>query len=269
MNTIDYLLENNTQKFKIKKIISFMPIYGVENVIFQFLKINNKELKCYMIQHAIFQTDKNFNPIDSLIYENFNVDFLLSWSNYTIDEYKKFINKKKLLLAGPLKEYRLKPLKKSLNKKIYVFLSGVIYKDINIEVLKILNKISAHNFFIKLHPSDNYNNYSKYLNKNINITDKEIQDIFNEDMEVTIAVNTTVYYESYLNGIISLKYVNDKTRKFHDICDDSFRNKNELESLLNSLNTSDILEEKLYSVKSNLEYVTGVKINNYEELICK
>lgn len=267
-NTI-YLLQKYDYKW-IEKYLCFLNPASFENLLTQFM--SQKGITTYSLSDGVFMDYGKDAPVDAVNYHNLTSDFLLLWGKYSINEYTKLgINPQRLLLSGYPKHSVLKKLKtNNPYKKCCVLLARNNYESSNLSLMDILasftNEIEVD---LKLHPSNNFSKYNALADsRNLNILSSKttIDDCLNNaNYDFAIAVNTTSYFEAFINGLPCFRYF-DNSFLLMDGLDDVFSNKEGLKRCINhfsNLNLDDYQKE----ICSKLEYVMGFGVNNYKVCI--
>ena len=267
-NTIDLL-----QKYDyswIKKYLCFLNPASFENLITQFM--NQKGIVTFSLTDGIFMNYGNNAPVDAVSYHNLSSNYLLMWGQYSVDEYKKIgISSQCLLLAGCPKHTSLKKLKpNNPYKKCCVLLARNGYESSNLKLLDILSSFADKiEFDLKLHPKNDYSKYEILANSmHLHVLDSKISidDCLNNDnYDFAIAVNTTSYYEAFINGLPCFRFT-DGTFILMEGLNDVFSNQDEL---IRCINVYSNMDRQLYQqeIVSKLEYVMGFGINNYNACI--
>ncbi len=265
-NNID-TLEKISSKIQVKKSIVFSSVHPWEALLLYFFKIRN--VPVYSLQHGVYFIYKEEEPIDSILYRNFNADFHLCWGEYTKKEFIDYgIDKNKLLVAGYPRNVELKMNTKIDTQDCIVLLARNVLKKSNDRLIKILKQFVKKepmvSFYFKLHPSLDVAEYSNLLNnENFYLikNEKPLKDIFKESRySKAICVYTTAYYEAYLNGIVGLRYYDRNSELSEGIQDDTFENLHDLEIVYKSIFSKTDTRKKL-------EYIIGCNKDCYFEIL--
>jgi hypothetical protein len=252
----------------VKKYLAFCGILDVENLLTQFLQ--QKGIKTFSLQHGITFIYSKDIPIDSINYENFQSDILLCWGQYNIDEYSKYgIPSDKLIVAGypkTVKKIALDTTNKF--KSCLVLLARNQYDESNRKLLSILLKQYDFEFYLKLHPSLNYEDYTEFAEKNnikiINRSVKLLSCFTKNKYDFTIAINTSSYYEALMHGKPCLRFYDESFELMYG-CDDIFSDNKGFEKALNKIkNNITNYQEKINSV---LDYTMGIGTDNYKTIL--
>lgn len=163
---------NKKDLFKgINLLCTFCDAHGADNLVTQIA--NNNNITTVTLQHGQYRILSNGNEIaDAEAYENFISDYMLTWGQATIDEFKKVgISQNRLIRAGALKPFSFNN-KKQIQKDTNMFgviLSGEIYRESNIKIIKLANEIAKKynkTYCLRLHPKNNSKIYMKYCDTN-------------------------------------------------------------------------------------------------------
>ncbi|MEN5057165.1 hypothetical protein [Sphingobacterium kitahiroshimense] len=274
LNAIDNAERN--LKIRPRKYVSFYSCQWAENLLTQFFKKRN--IPTYNLQHGIFSfQDRNFAEysINCII----NSDYQIVWGELSKNE----LNLRKagsVLIGGYPRKTNFTSLKKPVAKNCYVFLSKKNFDSENKKLLSILSIVNTkngndYNFYIKLHPSLNYLKYEKIVQSdNFSSRFRLLENGLSVDeilkrggIDFCISVNTTTYYECYVNGIVSLRYEADSFHKFYSIANDSFMNAIQLEALIKRVYDFSPIYFDTKKISQNLNYVMGYDINNYASIL--
>ena len=252
---------------KVNKYLCQCHVLGFENLLTQYFR--NKGIETFSLQEGIYFVYKKNIVLGSIAYELFETDHLLCWGQYTKDEYKEYgIDPTRLSVAGYPKYAHTKPLKAGNEfKNLLVILAGPIFGDVNLRLLKMFNKLkNEFDVILKSHPS-NFSEVELYAHKHgLTIVPKTqtIGDCIESGLyDFTIAVNTTAYYESWIAGVPSIRYYDERFDVFYGF-DDTFSNEDEFFSLITKYKKALPSQEE---VNQMLEYAIGVGIDNYDEII--
>ena len=82
--------------------------------------------------------------------------------------------------------------------------------------------------------------------------------------DLTISVNTAAYYESYMNGIPSLRFGSDNFENSISVSDDLFTDFETLEQGIQSVINSRNSKEYWDGITKRLKYIIGIGISNYQ-----
>jgi hypothetical protein len=270
-------LEKN-MKASIEKYVSFSCVMGIEHLMTQYFK--KRGVPTYNLQHGVtFIYEKNL--VDELEYHNIISDYHLAWGSYTRDELLKngFAQDQVLTAGYPRKKLGI-ALKAPKGKNCLVFLSR---KDFNAANLELLEKLAAFqditkedfHFRFKLHPSLNEQEYKEiirkdYKNANFSVVcgNNTLQEILSgSDVDFCIVVNSTAYYECYMFGIPTLRFVHAQFDMSHPLNQDSFTDAKDFQDLLQKLYgdfDQHFVSEHIYQ---ELDYVLGLTNNEYAQIL--
>jgi hypothetical protein len=270
LNTIDYLEKRNQSEHNINSFCSFCSNLNEEAILDFYFKKRN--IPTYTLQHGLWFIYEKY-PVDAIAYENLIADKLLSWGQYTIDEFIAFgVNKKQLLLAGyPKYAHALsRPKKKQGNLKVLVLFARKIHHKNNLALIDLLanTKVNLEVEF-KLHPSLDRHKYSQLAE--FNGFSMAPQGTINELLKTggydfSISYNSTAYYDSYMNNCISLRYKDVDADNALEVLDDGFSSGEEL------LHKLDLVQQGIASqvvwdkVTERLHYILGYGVNNYASI---
>ena len=262
-NTIDLLEKRNLCP---QKFLCMCHGFGIDNLLTQYFKL--KKIPTYSLQEGIYFLFGDNPPLDSILYENFETDNLLCWGQYTKDEYMKYgIEGKRLLVSGYPKDLSLSEVViKPPLRKCLVLLARDSFNSSNLNLIDILSEFTKDfDFELKLHPSCDFETYSKLALENgmsILSLDKSINDCLNNiDYDFAIAVNTTVYYESLIKGLPCLRFHDDAFILMAGL-DDVFTNSQQFCIKLHVIQTIPEVEYQKH-ITELLEYAIGYGKDNY------
>lgn len=254
----------------VQKFLSMHNSMLEENLLTQFMKLKN--IPTYSLSEGAGFIEKRTPGIDTVNYMNLESDYLLTWGQYTVDEYVSYgIRENRLLVAGYPHQVTISQMKPNNKfKKCFVLLSRIAFENSNYMLLDILSKLShQYDFYVKLHPTCDYDKYSRFCEQNnMNIISKDttISECLNNDLyDFGIAVNTNTYYESLIRGVPCLRF-SDGTFTLMYGNNDIFSNMQELNQVLDSLINMPI-EEYQKQVDVVLEYTLGMGQDNYKKIL--
>ncbi len=259
--------------YQVKKYVAFSSIHPLEAVLTLYFKSRNTIT--YSLQHGLYFVYKDPIPIDAIAYDNLISDFHVAWGEYTFDEFKKYGIDEKLIKIGgyPRKiEGRNKKNERIKVQNVIVFLARKQFEQSNQKVLDILRSFenSDYKISLKLHPSldeDYYIDISKSYGFNMVEKDQTVSTtLTNAEYDLSIAVNTTVYYESYIYYLPSLRFVDDSFFLPEGVFEDVFCDLEELKQCIKYFEEIPFREFNL-KLEKKLEYLMGVGINNYKQFI--
>jgi len=247
------ILEKIYNKFNPKAHIAFCSQAFAEDTILTLLAKKNKK-PTFTLEHGFIPNFSYFLPV-SVILENMISDFFLVWGKRNYDIEKKFIDQKKLLLAGNPKYILNEKVLKKFNPKIATFFFSVIGSEkSNINIIKILNNFSKKHpniqFNMKLHPFDSIENYKQYINsKNIKFVDTglSVKELL-EKSDFVILHNTSVAQETLLYNLPIFRFKDNFTQKIWGNFD-TFKNEKEFENLFNNLKDKKFLLKHMRKYK--------------------
>ncbi|MGH4049872.1 MAG: hypothetical protein ACREVX_00705 [Clostridium sp.] len=169
----DFIEKKVNKKYNL--VVTFCDAHSYENIVAQYF--NNLAVKTATLQHGQYMF--NDHPdINSIAYENFISNYILSWGLFTNLQFKKFgISEDRLVMTGNAKyiNYEFKTIEEKLNvesKGIFgLVLDGPSYSsyyESNLRLIEFANKLAKTtglNYIIKLHPVDYKENYLSQVNK--------------------------------------------------------------------------------------------------------
>lgn len=277
LNCIDKLSQK--KKINIRSYVAFSAVHPVECLM--TLYFQNLGIRTYTLQHGLYFQFKSHVPIDAILYENMISDFHFCWGEYTKNEFSATgIDPKKLLIGGYPRTHNGSIEGKSSrhtvqsNSKIrfLVLLARQKFDLDNENVLEIIKKIVEKNenyfFDFKLHPTLDSTKYKNVLGKNnfdlIPISSTVSSVMEENTYDLTISVNTAAYYESYMNGIPSLRFGSDNFENSISVSDDLFTDFETLEQGIQSVINSRNSKEYWDGITKRLKYIIGIGISNYQ-----
>lgn len=273
LNSIDELYAMKKQLNHVSHFVSYSAIHPWNSLLCQFFKC--RKAKVFGLSHAVHVVFTQNIPIHCLNYENLDVDYSLTWGQYTKDEYLKYgVKAKEIFVAGyPKKMDVQQPKRKNELKSCLVLLSNIDYDESDRKLLALLSRYTdTYTFFLKLHPTNDYDSYKALAAKgHMTVIDKEVQltDCFDkEKYDFSIAVNTTSYYEIMAAGIPCLRYKDgDAFEMTYGEDNDMFNTAEEFCRAMAWLKEQ--TENRSYDgiIRDTLHYVMGLGENNYRKLL--
>ncbi len=222
--------------------------------------IHKKERRpTFNLQHGFTIEYPDFNPI-SILNENIISDYNLVWGMSTYEIQEKYVDKKRLIIAGNPK-YSIKDIKKEKEefnpKRAAIFLSVKGNEESNKEIVKTLNAFAREHPEITLditaHPMDDINNYT-YLISETNIhplgKNVEVKEIL-EKSDFVVIHNTTIAYEALLYAIPIFRF-GDKALKDLWESDDKFIDLLSLDRIFNKLKDKSSYKNQIKFYKKEL-----------------
>ena len=254
-----------------EKYLSMYNALGIENLLTQYMR--QKNIPTYSLMEGVyFIFSRNNPPFDSIQYENFETEHLLSWGQYTKDEFVSYgISPKRIVVAGYPKRSLLQPMKRENSfKKCIVLLARNFYHHSNVALLTILSRyISVYEFCLKMHPISDFGFCSQYASEyGMSIVDKGKtvnECLNNKDFDFAITVNTTAYYEALMRGIPCLRF-SDGTFELQHGYDDVFETGDEFEFKIAAIRNLDYMNYQSL-INKELEYSMGIGIDNYQNIL--
>lgn len=255
-----------------KGFFTFCDAHAFDNLLTQIGK--ERKIKTFTMQHGVyFNYETDDKPVHTITLENFISDYMLSFGQHTVDQAKKLkISKDRLLKVGPAKNI-LNPKKiilKDIKKKNYflLILDNNSYIKSNIEMIKIANEISKNlnlKYILRMHPSNNFNDYNNYLNEKNYFLDKsnnlkQLVDL----VDFGLLHITTMYIELLELGLTSFVYKDDYNNVKIALTEKEFKSKRELLERIEKIETSKIkiIEEINYFIepgKVKENYIKSIK----------
>lgn len=263
---------------KTKKYVSFSCVMGIEHLLTQYFRKNG--IPTYNLQHGV-TTVYQKNPQDALEYTNIISDHHLAWGDYTRDELLKYgFEPRRVLAAGYPRQQQEMPVQKPRSRHCVVFLSRQHFNRANLALLSILSGLAQdgldkNHFYLKLHPSLSMSAYRKWIHDNC--PDGNI-DLLEEDMTLQevltgvsagfcIVVNSSAYYESYMHGLVALRYHSPDFDTEYPVADDLFSTRLELLRLLQALYGAFEEHFPAEKIRRALKYVLGLPGNEYGRIL--
>jgi hypothetical protein len=251
------------KKSKIKSFIAFNSSVSDDAIMCSVLRKLN--IKTYSLQHGFYSIYENNIPLDIINYENITADFLLCWGNSTVKNLKKFgVPVNKLIIFGNprivLNNNRILKTPKFTN--ILVLLGRDIYHKSNLELIKLLEVINhnnKYNFILKLHPTLPVKSLNKFYSASFSKAEEKITvaktlEIYNCDL--AISNNTSAFFDSFLNGVICLRYGKYENENFGKT---TFMF-NDLKSFIKL--KDNLIHEDQMQIKKKIEYLIGENLSN-------
>ncbi|RXP52918.1 hypothetical protein EC396_10770 [Lutibacter sp. HS1-25] len=253
-NTIDYYEKiMNSNKIVLKNQLTFNSSFYHESILSLVLK--KHKVRTISMVHGVYVKYKEFVPLDIINYENVCASEVWTWSKSTHELFKTYNPSTLLIEKGNPKYHNLCLGSVKIPKNNCIILLGrKIYEKANHSLCEILisDNIKMMNlkFSLKLHPSLNENNYSKY-NLNI-IKDKTVNEIIGL-FDFSISINTSAYIESYVKGIIGLRYVAFENELFLGFEKDKFKNDIELIECVKYFKSLD--KQEIIKITNEVSYI--------------
>lgn len=268
LNTIDSLRKVDFSP--VSKFLCLANSLDLENLLTQYLQAQG--ITTYSLMEGAYFVQENDIPITNIAFDNLTSDIQLCWGQFSKDEFIKYgYPEKRLIVAGYPKEVKGKPLKADNSfRKAVVLLSQYIMEPQNRALIGILSKFSdSIEFSIKLHPSLNYEVYSrlatehrmKIIPKNVTLNDC----VDNSSFDFAIAINSTAYYEALMRGLPCLRYFDGSYTPLAGY-DDEFSSPEMFRSQYSRIKS---LPLSLYQsgVDEALRYAVGWGIDRYHQLL--
>ena len=140
-------------------VVTFCDAHHIENLAAQIAMKNN--VRTATLQHGQYRfIREGFENGDCEAYENFISDYLLTWGQATVVEFKKFnISEERMLKVGALRKFSNNTfhVKETITDIFGVILSGETYKESNVGMIKLANQIAKEfnmKYILRLHPKN-------------------------------------------------------------------------------------------------------------------
>lgn len=270
LNIIDDL-EKNPLPAHLQKFCSFCSMLNYEAILDYYFQKNKKQT--YTLQHGLWFIYDSY-PIDVVAYENFVANNLLFWGEYTKDEFIKFgIDSNRLLNAGYPRATKKLNKKNVDTLKVLILFAGIQYHKNNLQIIELLKELSNSidiEVEFKPHPSLNYKFYENLAKENgfKMAENKTVQELLTlNNYTLSIAYNSTAYYDSYINNCISLRYKDVNADNSIDVWNDGFSNIEELKSKIEFFKEKNSDHVFWDETEKKLEYVLGFGTNKYKEIL--
>ncbi len=274
LNTI-LSLENSVKEVNTQKFVPFLSCLPVDSILCHFFRKHN--VPSYGIQHGLHCAAQEYPgviPYDVINLENLQADYVLAWGT----SIKKSLAlaghpSERFLLAGApkyahIREVKMQPFHR---KSCIVALARDTYWEGNLKLLRFIQDIEALgiNVYVKFHPRSDQKLYAKalesYAYKHIDVNCSLVDSISLVKPGFAIVYNSTVYYEYYLQGIVTLRYafaLNDTPFGLEDTVESIA----ELEAFLSQWET---MEEQVRNQKvaAMVEQFCALGVNNYKSIL--
>lgn len=273
-NTID-LLELNKNNVNTTKFVPFLSCFPIDSILSQFFRKRN--IKSYGIQHGLHCSSidyKTYIPYDVMNIENLQADYILAWGNFTKEALlKEGKSEAQFLLAGAPKYTNIDriDIKKSNTNRCVLCLARDIYSEGNILLLTIAKEMIENGMevHLKFHPRSDLKKYESKL-KSFDFKILDIKTTIDRSISIVnpdfvIVYNSTVYYEYYIKGIITLRfgvYQNDIPFGL----DDEFSSFNELKTLLQKIENQNN-ENINNDVNAMINRFCALGLDNYRKIL--
>lgn len=232
LNFYNYLDKNiNNKDIKIKYFLSYNSSFLYEAILNVYLR---KKIITYSMQHAFYYEYQKNIPYDVINHENCQANFLLQWSEYSINSVKKQLSKyTKQINFGYISEENFISSFSEKSSNIFVPLPRKLYAYENQSLIKILtdSRLKKFNFIVSAHPADK-NNYDFFNSKNVvKINSNFNESIIKNKYLALISFNTSCLFLSALYDIPSIIY----ETKRNEYCDQIFLKFKKVDQLINHL----------------------------------
>ncbi len=268
LNTIDAISKIDFSN--VKKFLCLANSLDLENLMTQYL--HEKGVKTYSLMEGVYTIKNSEMPITNIAFENLTSDIQLCWGQYSKEEFIKFgYEPRRIEVAGYPKEVAGKQMKKgnTFSKGVVLLSEYIMEKQNRILINLLANFSDRQEFYLKLHPSLDYEEYSRLAAaKGMRIIpkDKTINEcVDNTTFDFAIAINSTAYYEALMRGLPCFRYFDGSYTPMAG-CDDEFSDKKTYLNLIDRIKTKPH-EEYQIEVDKALEYAIGWGIDNYCAII--
>jgi|GEM_PF-4853926 len=268
-------LEASCEEVNIKTYVPFISAVFKESMYCQFFR--KRQIKSYGLQHGIHLTAdyyKDFIPMDIFNVENFQADYFLSWGDFMKEVFQySELGSENVILAGNPKYSNYQKINISKNdlKTCIVCLARNLYNVQNKDLLNIAGQLSKTGVkvYVKFHPKNNVADYSEILN-HYDLEILEVQCSIAESVksinpDFAIIYNSTVYYEYYINNVITFRYTKDE-RDIPFGMNDGFNDFQQLMSKIVEIKNLDI-EKFNIEVNNFINSFFKLGTNNYKAIL--
>lgn len=241
--------ELNLKKIKHFVVLEDALLYEQTVVeYFNYLNINT-----ITAQHAIFFLQDNFDNVQKLNYYNAPSNYVLTWGKNSNKLFEKFSpNIKKIICGNPI------ILKKDIVSSNFIAVAGdsVVFLENNkkmIEVAEQYAKKHSIKLLIRLHPSDNINNYK--IDTSVTSFEKNIEEAY------FIILHASSMLCNYMaQGRAVFRYKDDVKLDYIPSSIE-FSSVNELEKLVQKINKINFYELS----KENIAYIGIDSMKKYKQ----
>lgn len=258
---------------KFSSVVVFSSAHPFENVVCQAAK--SCGIRSYSMQHAVYQQFPKPTPMDNFLFDNHSADCHMCWGGLSRDAFlQQGLPPDELVICGYPRDVSTKSLClpegiESRKIRVLIALSRKVYEQSNFELLR---KIDAeafseeYEFHVKLHPRLKTSDYLKYAGSCVSILDDErtLSELLRSGYyDCGIAVNTTAYYEFYLNSIVCFRYRCASSEVREPILADELDAPGEIRARLEQMDLSQVQQE----VDVRLAYIFGLGLDGYARLL--
>jgi len=183
-------------------VVTFCDAHHIENLTAQIAMKNN--IRTATLQHGQYRfIREGFENGDCEAYENFISDYLLTWGQATVDEFKKFnISEERMLKVGALRKFSNNTFHvKEISTGIFgVILSGETYKESNVSMIELANQIAKEfnmKYILRLHPKNHAVFYESHCDlRYLNTVIQNVENIeYIEQVDFSLVHMTGVFVE--------------------------------------------------------------------------
>lgn len=249
-----------------KLIITFCDAHQYDNIVVQ--KCNHIGKKTLTLQHGQYIYQKENQNLHVLPYENFISDYMLVWGKATVDELiKNDISQQRLLVTGCPKFINNEDniLKEKINNEVFgILLNNEQQRQSNYKLIELANKISnitGKKYIIKMHPSNNIEDYNLVIDKLcvIEILDKNKSiSEYAHMVEFSIVHTSSVYVELNCMNSPVFRYKDEDYLSMYD-CD-----KDEFSSIEEFLEKYNNLMDDYNSWQKHMDTISKYFVNRVE-----
>jgi hypothetical protein len=261
-----------------RKYVSFSCVLGAEHLLTQYFR--KRGIPTYNLQHGIaYRYNKNLQ--DRLEYRNIISDHHLAWGDYTRDEFiRSGFAPGSVYTAGYPRPLTSLPVQAPVSQHCVVFLSRSYFDTANFECLDVLLAYTQHStrkihFHLKLHPSLHTPDYQQWVDDHhtagfIDLLPggSTLQEVLHATKAgFCVIVNSSAYYESYVNGVVALRYNCIDFDLEHAVADDLFSNSAQFETRVQRIYESFSTYFNAEAIARQLQYVLGPAQDRYREIL--
>ena len=254
--------------------VTFCDAHGIENLTTQIA--SNKKIITATLQHGQYRVLKpETENADVESYENFISDYLFAWGEMTKKEFLKAgLDQNRIITVGAIKSFSNNTcLQFQKTKNVFgVVLDGNIYKESNIQMIHYANLLANKfdlKYIVRLHPKNNWKDYSKYCdsNKLHSVLTKVENYNYANKIDFSLVHMTGVFVELLsINSAIFLME-DEYLEELFKVEGSTFSNINELEELYIKYNKEQqLFLNKQYKLYRKFNQAGNIK-ENYQNAI--
>ncbi|WP_371017770.1 hypothetical protein [Pseudalkalibacillus sp. JSM 102089] len=200
---LNTLIEEAIKTRDIILCTTFCDAHPIGNLLVQICK--KYKITTATLQHGQYRfLQPGKETPDAEAYKNFISDYMFSWGQATVDEFKKSeVNESRFLKVGAIKPFSFDNgsfIEESQNGVFGVILNGETYNESNYSLLKNASEIAESlnmKYIVRFHPKNNQNKYKSLLRSNRII--KTVKNIngkkFLEEVDFSLIHMSGVYVE--------------------------------------------------------------------------